>query len=277
MKKFLLLVWRCIYPALIHFGITLVLGWAYMFVWAFWEIFKQQGNMDVAEITNQMVESYMNNSLYLLAISSFISIPLLYLFFRGDKKKKTVMPKVANRPQDWIVLMVVAVSSCISLNSIITYSGISEIFKGFDEVAEYLYAGGIGLEILVVGILVPVAEELLFRGLIFQRLAEEMKPVTAIVLSALLFGIYHGNVVQGIYAFCIGAVMALFYLKFQNLLAPIIMHMLANMVSVCITEIEAVGNLFENAVFGIGATIATTILWVVGTIWVVKRKKEGES
>lgn len=248
-----------------------------MFIGVFQEIFKQQGNMDVEALTNQVLESYMNNSLYLLAVSSFISIPLLYLFFRGDKKKRTMMLKVANRPQDWVVLMVVAVSSCISLNFLITHSGISEIFKGFDEVAEYLYAGGIGLEILVVGILVPVAEELLFRGLIFQRLAEEMKPVTAILLSALLFGIYHGNVVQGIYAFCIGALMALFYWKFQNLLAPILMHMLANTVSVCITEIEAVGNLFENAVFGIGATIATTILWVVGALYVVKWKKQKES
>ena len=272
MKKYILLVWECAYPILIHFGISLFLGVAYIFVGTFLEVFKQQGNMDIQAVTNQVMENYMNHSLYIMAVSSCITIPLLYLFFRLDKKKLPSLPKVENKPMEWIVLVVVAATVCISLNSLITYSGISEIFDGFNEVAEYLYAGGIVVEILVVGILVPVSEELLFRGLIFQRLALYTKPATAIVVSALIFGIYHGNVVQGIYAFCIGAIMAMCYWKFQNLLAPICMHMVANIVSVCITEIEVVGNIFENQVVGIVATIITTVLWILGLIFLMKKQ-----
>lgn len=271
MKKYVLLVWRCVYPIMIHFGVSFALGMAYIFVGTFLMMFQQQGNMDVMKVSEQITESYLQHSLYIMAVGAVITIPVLYLFFRWDKKKLPPSPETKNTVADWLVLVVVAMSMCISLNSLIGYSGLNEIFDSYNEVAEYLYSGGIFLELLVVGILVPISEELLFRGLIFKRLAGVMKPIAAMVVSALAFGIYHGNVVQGIYAFCLGMIMAACYWKFQNLLAPICMHMVANIVSVCITEIEVITNLFEKNTVSIVLTIATTILWSGGTAILMKK------
>lgn len=271
MKKHLLLVWRCLYPIMIHFGVSLALGMAYIFLGTFWVMLQQRGNISAVEVSEQITESYLNHSLYIMAIASIITIPVFYLFFRLDKKKLPPLPQAKNTVFDWSILVLVAASMCISLNSLITYSGLNEIFDNYDEVAEYLYSGGILLELLVVGILVPISEDILFRGLIFKRLTGVMKPVVAMVVSALIFGIYHANVVQGLYAFCLGMVIAACYWKFQNLWAPICMHIVANTVSVCITEIEVIGNLFEKRSVSIVLTITTTILWIGGTAILMKK------
>lgn len=56
-------------------------------------------------------------------------------------------------------------------------------------------------------LLAPIGEELLFRGVIFQNL-KRYGCWFAIVASSLLFGIYHGNFLQGMFAFVIGLLLA---------------------------------------------------------------------
>lgn len=56
----------------------------------------------------------------------------------------------------------------------------------------------------------------MFRGIVFHRLKDWVKPQAAIVISALLFGIYHGNVVQFFYATCMGVMLAIIYDKIRN-------------------------------------------------------------
>lgn len=46
------------------------------------------------------------------------------------------------------------------------------------------------------GIVAPAAEEMIFRWLIYLRLRDWLKMPVAAVISGLIFGIYHGNIVQ---------------------------------------------------------------------------------
>lgn len=46
------------------------------------------------------------------------------------------------------------------------------------------------------GIIAPAAEEMIFRWLIYLRLRDWLKMPVAAVISGLIFGIYHGNIVQ---------------------------------------------------------------------------------
>lgn len=91
-------------------------------------------------------------------------------------------------------------------------------------------------------IVAPVAEELLFRQVIYIRLRRFAPTWIAVVVSALLFGIYHGNLVQGIYAFIMGCLLALVYEWTRSLAAPILFHMIANHLSDIAYEFEAVSK-----------------------------------
>lgn len=48
------------------------------------------------------------------------------------------------------------------------------------------------------------------------------------ILQALFFGIYHGNIIQGIYATIIGFLLGLLYRRFNSIYASILLHMMIN-------------------------------------------------
>ena len=84
------------------------------------------------------------------------------------------------------------------------------------------------VSIVLHGLIVPVAEELLFRYMIFGRIRITMGSGFAVILSALFFGLYHGNITQGIYAFIMGLALALIYYWSDNFLMPVFFHVAAN-------------------------------------------------
>lgn len=91
---------------------------------------------------------------------------------------------------------------------------------------------------LYVALIGPVAEEILFRGFILRTLQPYGKRF-AILLSALLFGVYHGNIVQAPFAFAIGLVLGYTAIEYSILWA-IILHVFNNFVlSVLLDKLTA--------------------------------------
>ena len=80
---------------------------------------------------------------------------------------------------------------------------------------------------LVVVICAPIMEELMFRKMIVDRTASYGEGVS-VIFSGLLFGLFHGNLVQFAYAFLLGAFFGYIYIKTKNIVYPIILHMLIN-------------------------------------------------
>ena len=72
--------------------------------------------------------------------------------------------------------------------------------------------------------------------IIYNCLRRSMKPVAALVISAAFFGMYHGNSVQGIYAFVIGLLLAYAYEYFGSFWVPVGIHMAANALAYCLAN-----------------------------------------
>jgi len=109
-------------------------------------------------------------------------------------------------------------------------------------------------------IIAPVIEELFFRGLIYGRLRQAMKPIVAIFISSLLFGIFHGNIVQGVYAFFIGFVLALVYEKTGALWLSIVGHALINTIGVVIPYLKLESLQIALIIIGIIALIPSILI-----------------
>lgn len=103
------------------------------------------------------------------------------------------------------------------------------------------------LGILIYGVLSPLAEETVFRGITLQRLYllchENKSRKTAFLLAAglssLLFGIYHGSLVQGVYAAAMGFLFCLFLALGGNLFSVIILHGGANVMTLFLSRAGA--------------------------------------
>ncbi|NLL38709.1 MAG: CPBP family intramembrane metalloprotease [Clostridiales bacterium] len=85
-------------------------------------------------------------------------------------------------------------------------------------------------KILVMVILAPFIEELIFRKLIIDRIWIYGEGI-AVLLSGLMFGLYHGNLYQFFYAFALGAIFAYIYIRTGRLRYPVLLHMLINFMS----------------------------------------------
>lgn len=103
------------------------------------------------------------------------------------------------------------------------------------------------LGILIYGVLSPLAEETVFRGITLPRLYllchENKSRKTAFLLAAglssLLFGIYHGSLVQGVYAAAMGFLFCLFLALGGNLFSVIILHGGANVMTLFLSRAGA--------------------------------------
>lgn len=81
---------------------------------------------------------------------------------------------------------------------------------------------------LIAGVIGPIVEELMFRKLILDRLYPFGEKF-AILASALLFALFHGNLTQFIYAFLLGTVFGYLYCHTGKILYPILLHMAINL------------------------------------------------
>lgn len=135
--------------------------------------------------------------------------------------------------------------------------------SGVDSFSMFLYAG----------LLAPVAEEILFRGLILRNLLPYGKKI-AIFVSALLFGLYHGNIVQSPFAFAVGLVLGFVAVEY-NIVWAMALHMFNNLIiSDMLTRLTYDLNLILSGVINAVVIYGFAIAGIV--IAIVRWKEIGE-
>ncbi len=124
-----------------------------------------------------------------------------------------------------------AVGFTVGLNLLLQLAGTVASSEAYQEVAQAQYAVWFPLGLFCYGVITPLAEELLFRGIFYNCFRRYMKLPAAMVMSAALFAMYHGNSVQGIYGFLMGCLMVYAYEYFGDFRMPLAVHMLANLLA----------------------------------------------
>ena len=107
---------------------------------------------------------------------------------------------------------------------------LSEYFT--DDVQQHFYSAPFWQQLIVLCMLTPVCEELLFRGLVFGSMRRKISGWKAAVFTAVLFSVLHGSPIQMLYAFPMGLVLQAFLHMEGGLEAPILLHICANLASV---------------------------------------------
>lgn len=103
---------------------------------------------------------------------------------------------------------------------------------GYQQVEQQLI-GEKGILYLVIELLVisPVLEEWIFRHILYCGLKKWMPVSAAMILSSLLFAVYHWNNPQSIYAFFMGMLLAWSLEHYQTMKAPWLIHLAANVMA----------------------------------------------
>lgn len=113
---------------------------------------------------------------------------------------------------------------------------------GSNSILMFFYASFLG----------PISEEIIFRGAILRKL-EKHGRVFAIIVSAALFGLFHGNLVQGIFAFFVGLVLGYVAMEY-SIRWSMLLHIINNFVF---------GDFFLFLTKGMNETITSVIFYVI--------------
>jgi membrane protease YdiL (CAAX protease family) len=101
------------------------------------------------------------------------------------------------------------------------------LMEGYEQASAALDGSDV-LTMLATVIFAPLVEELIFRGLIFSRLERAMPGWLACLLSALLFGLCHGQWIWMTYAFLMGFLFGRMRKATGSLLPSLVSHAIFN-------------------------------------------------
>ena len=119
------------------------------------------------------------------AVSSIITIPMIAWIYRKDQGRYEKQQeswwkyKAASRYGMWLVMLVGAVTACVAMNDIVMLMNMQRISQIYQSTEQIIYSAPRWLQLAGAGILAPVAEELVYRGMIYRRMRESLTAVQA--------------------------------------------------------------------------------------------------
>lgn len=200
------------------------------------------------------------NMRYLISASSVLVCGIVFFALyimetRGYKKERLITRSSVKMIISLILLGLgcqLAVSGTMSMLQKILVN----LFEEYANQIDSLHQGNAWVVFLLLAVIAPITEELIFRGVILHHTNRYISFLGANLIQATLFGIYHFNIVQGIYAAILGFLLGLVYHKFKTIIAPIILHMTVNISSYLILVFpERLSSYFVMIFLGIGVIV----------------------
>lgn len=181
------------------------------------EIMNQFNQFITTSIYKTSLQSYLNQ--YSLVISLVVACFFLPTLLNKIKEKKT---KIKLSSYIYIILLGITFSLIcnITFYNVNSYIHFTSLFDYTNEFFIYRL-----LSLCLIG---PILEELLFRGIVYNKLKTTTTPLKAILLSSTIFALFHFNLMQMLYAFALSFMLIYVYEKYKTIKAPITMHILAN-------------------------------------------------
>ena len=197
--------------------------------------------------------------------AALLCIPIYYRMYQKDgQDAQEEKPNIPMSGKDYFVIILCGATLAVAMNNLIAITPLPVWFPGYEETNEVIFGGGMLLQILSAGIFGCIVEEMSHRGVTYLRMKRYWGKKKAIVLSALLFGIYHMNMVQAVYTFVLGLFFAWVYERYQSLWAPIIAHMSANLCVILLGSSTLMLHVLEGLVGYCLVTCISALLFYYG-------------
>lgn len=193
----------------------------------------------VIDLSMKMSQILMEHQSLAAAFTALCTFMFAAFFFTNDRKaeKNAQLPIQKKAPSvQYIWVLLFGVVFCLGMNVIIAMSGLAARDVSYITNSAALYSEGIVVMLICQGMIVPISEEMMFRGVLFKRCREQMGFWNAAFSVSLIFAFMHSTLTQLTYTLVLGLFLAYFYEKFGSLKAPALLHVMVNVVSVVLTK-----------------------------------------
>lgn len=227
------------------FGVQIVASMIIILPYALVEGIRQGMQAANGQDPGRMADEIMANmgsimGIVLVAAGVLLLVVFLPWYYFGCGKQKFTRESIGRvfSPRALLVVFLIAIALNYGINCLLqlVYILAPQALEYYQQLMEN---AGIGSDLwanLAAVILAPLGEELVFRGVAFhyaRKAVEGMRrPRTAFwianCIQALLFGVYHMNLIQGIYAFVIGLVLGYLFQRYRSLIPGMLAHLVFN-------------------------------------------------
>ncbi|MBQ8822153.1 MAG: HAD hydrolase-like protein [Lachnospiraceae bacterium] len=275
-KGFFQVMWPFLYPFLLFILIRNVVDTGVLMFFknisgmltgklAQWLLFYDEATGEATGLTG-------NATAIMSALSCIVAI-----FFVRDMAKKLLQRTKEDmflahlRPEPPItygVATLVTVAAVVGLNVLLEVMGVTDKAAAYQNMLADVYSASLPIGLICFGIIIPVVEEILFRGIIYNILRRRAKITVAMIISAFTYGMYFMNYIQGVYAFVMGCLMVYMYEYFGSFAWPVIVHVLSG----CLVYLLTYTPLVNSPLYSLPVCLVCGICVFVG-LRLLDRKK----
>lgn len=216
----------------------------------------------------------------------YVVTPVLFFWYHFRNQGRSVREVVFKEGAvEWLprLLGIVVISIAFSISVFwLQLFALYPLFPGFvdfllDPVPMAENPVYLGIMLISIAIIGPIAEEFIFRGVLLHRMMKKTSMWGGIIISSILFGILHADVFG---AFIFGVIASLLYIKTRNLLIPILLHIINNSIAVIWMYVAPSwpkwgilnsSELYEKALPNVIVLVISSVL--IG--WVIVQLKKG--
>lgn len=204
-------IWRVLFPIFLYELLTMIYT-------------KILGSVAGGKLLEQSA------AMWLVTLKNLLMLPVFCWIYRKEQKGNII-----RIPEGKKIFLVILGAVCISrgVNYFLSLTFLPHYFPGYKTVSDEIYACSILSQAAAAVVSAPLLEELLMRGLVYERLKETVGDLrAAMIISSVIFGLFHGNVIQGLYAFILGLFLVQAYESCHSLFLAVLAHMAVNAASV---------------------------------------------
>lgn len=135
-----------------------------------------------------------------------------------------------------------------------------------NPVQNLIHSSDIWLNLALISLIGPIFEEIFFRKFLIDRTIKYGARVS-IILSAVIFGFFHGNINQLFYALLLGGFFAYIYIKTGKIIYTITLHIIVNLMGsvVSIFVVESANAIISNTYGAMDLAIVIVYVLIILT------------
>lgn len=229
----------------------------------------------ITSMTSYMMKVMLEHYVEITGVIALCTIPVMAVFFNKDRKREqNLLVNLKAPAKKYIFLPILGFAICLGFNCLIIMTDLAFVSESYLSSSSLFYSASFPIQVVCIGIIVPISEELLFRGVVFKRLREVVDLKKAALVSAIIFALIHSSFLQMVYAFVLALFLAYVYEKYGSFKAPVLLHISVNLVSLICTECKILDLLYAVPMLMAIAVVVCAFIGAVIFILIQKIKEK---
>ncbi len=180
------------------------------------------------------------------------------------RERSLTQEKMPLSVQTGSLYLVGMLAAGLGLNLLFDLADVMDMSAIFQSMQEQRYSLPFVFAILIFCVVAPLGEELLFRGIVFNRLNKMFGAKRGVIFTSIMFGLYHGNSISCIYAFAMSLLITWAYERTGKFYLAVLLHALMNFSTYVLSYTGAMGGMLNNwPSFLVLAAISGVCIWML--------------